>query len=72
MHAHLDVVDNYTYLGTIFNRNESFFKDMNKQIILGKEAYYALLSKIRKLRLPVDLSLELFDQLVLPVLTYGC
>ena len=44
---------------------------INKQSRVKKK-YYALVSKIRKLRLPVDLSLELFDQLVWPVLTYGC
>ena len=33
---------------------------------------YALLDKVYKLCLPVDISLELFDQLVLPVLLYGC
>ena len=47
-------------------------KKINKQLTQGKKANYALLSKIRKLRLPVDLSLDLFDQLVFPVLTYGC
>ena len=31
-----------------------------------------MLNKIRKLQLPVDLSLQLFDNLVLPVLLYGC
>ena len=38
----------------------------------GKKAFYALLTKIKKLQLPVDISLELFNQLVVPVLTYGC
>ena len=33
---------------------------------------YALLAKSRKFNLPVDLQMELFDCLVVPILTYGC
>lgn len=43
-----------------------------KQVVQGNKAFYALLNKIRKLQLPIDLSLQLFDNLVLPVLLYGC
>ena len=32
---------------------------------------YSVLSKIRKLRLPIDISCELFDRLVLPIALYG-
>ena len=66
MHAHLEVVDNYTYLGTVSNYNGSFFENINKQIPRVKK--HIMLYCLRF----VDLWLELFDQLVLPVLTYGC
>ena len=33
---------------------------------------YSLITKARKLCLPVDITLELFDQLVAPILLYGC
>ena len=33
---------------------------------------FSLISKARKLELPVDIQLELFDQLVGPILLYGC
>ena len=33
---------------------------------------FALLRRNRKLNLPLDIQLELFDSLVLPILTYGC
>ena len=33
---------------------------------------YSLIAKCRKFSLPIDLQLELFDAIVLPVLTYGC
>ena len=71
-HDLIEVVDDYTYLGTVFNYNGCFKKAIEKQLNQGKRAYYGLLSKLRKLHLPVDLSIELFNQLVVPVLTYGC
>ena len=43
----------------------------NKQAMQGKRAFFALSNKIRVLRLPDDLALELFDYLVIPVLLYG-
>ena len=43
-----------------------------QQVLQSEKAFYALLEKVYKLCLPVDISLELFDQLVLPVLLFGC
>ena len=71
-HDILQVVDDYTYLGTVFNYNGSFKKAIDKQLNQGKKVFYALLSKIKKLHIPLDISIELFNQLVVPVLTYGC
>ena len=33
--AHLEVVDNYTYLGKLFYHNGSFCKNINKQVTQG-------------------------------------
>ena len=71
-HKIVQVVDDYVNLGIKFNYNGSFNKAISKQVLQGKKAFYALLDKVYKLCLPVDISLELFDQLVLPVLLYGC
>ena len=70
-HDLIDVVDDYTYLGVIFNYNGLFNKAINKQAKQGKRAFFALLNKVKILRLPVDLALELFDYLVLPIVIYG-
>ena len=66
------VVDDYLYLGVVFNYNNSFTKAINRQLTLAKRALFALNSKISNQNLPVDLKLSLFDRLVIPVLTYGC
>ena len=38
----------------------------------ARRAMYGMLNKSSKLCLPLDLKLKLFDQLVIPVLLYGC
>ena len=68
----IGVVDDYVYLGVTFNYNNRFEKAIDKQVKQANRALYALLNKARKLQLPIDLLLELFDKLVLPVLLYGC
>ena len=38
----------------------------------GNRAMFSLLRKRRQLQLPIDIQLQLFDVLVMPVLLYGC
>ena len=71
-HKHIEVVDDYVYLGCTFNYDGNFHKAIAKQVSQAKKAYYRLMKKIIKSKLPVDIALQLFDQLVLPVLLYGC
>lgn len=67
----VEVVDDYIYLGTTFNFNGNFSKAMQKQTDLAQKAMYSLLTKARRLLLPIDLQIELFEQTVLPILLYG-
>ena len=67
----IDVVDDYVYLGTTFNYNNSFKKAQNKQVNQARRAMYSLRMKSRRLNLPVDLEIDLFDKLVIPILLYG-
>ena len=68
----LEVVNNYVYLGVSFNYNGRFAKAISKQVSQARRALFSLLSKAVKLRLPVDIVVHLFDQLVKPILLYGC
>jgi hypothetical protein len=52
--------------------NESFCKNKSKLVNQGKKSLYSILKKSRKLNLPIDLQIELFDTMVAPVLLYGC
>jgi len=70
--SELQVVDDYTYLGTVFNYNGRFNKAITKQVNQARRAMYSLLTKAKQLMLPLDVQCELFDQLCIPILLYGC
>ena len=67
----IEIVDNYTYLGTIFAANGSFVKEKRHRVEQASKAMYFLLQKGRKLDLPFDMLCSLFDKLVVPILLYG-
>ena len=67
----MEVVDQYTYLGVTFNYNNTFYKSIARQISQAKKAMFSLITKSRRLDVPIDITLDLFDKLVLPILIYG-
>ena len=65
-------MDAFKYLGVTFKYNGSFqiFKSQLKEQAL--RAVFALLSKGRKLHLPIDIMIDLFEKCIIPILLYGC
>ena len=68
----IEIVDHFQYLGVIFKYNGSFKLCIEKLFTQGQKAMFSVLQKCRKYDLPIDLQLDLFDKMVLPILTYGC
>lgn len=67
----IEVMEDYKYLGLTFNYNGRFRKgelDLKEQ---ATRVMYSLVGKCRKFDLPVDMQIELFNTMVLPILTYG-
>lgn len=67
----LEIDDGFVYLGAQFSYNGRFQKHNQRLADRARKAMFAVLRKSRKLHLPVDLQLQLFDSIVLPVLLYG-
>ena len=67
----ITVFQKLSYLGIKFNYNGSFNKCQKYLYDQASKAMYAVLNRCRNLMLPVDLQLQLFDTLVLPILLYG-
>ena len=68
----IKTVDSFKYLGILFNYNGMFKECKNDIKEKATRAAFALLSKGRRLKLPVDIMLDLFNKTVLPILLYGC
>ena len=65
------VVDDFVYLGVIFTHNASFVKHKRHLLEQGRKAMFSVLRKTKKLNLPVDMQLQMFDCMVVPILLYG-
>ena len=68
----IETVKEYKYLGVVFTSSGSFLNCKRHLIAQANKAMFSLLSRINNLDLPIDLQIKLFDQTILPILTYGC
>ena len=59
------------YLGIKFNFNNNFKVCVEYLCSQASRAMYALINKSKKLGLPIDIQLDLFNATVIPILTYG-
>jgi len=67
----LELIDNFAYLGVQFSFNGKFLKTKKKLLDQALKAMYSVLQKARKLYLPVEMQLNLFETMVAPILLYG-
>ena len=70
--TYIEIVDYYNYLGLNLNCNGTFKLARTKLIEQANKALFVLYKKIRNISLPIDIQLKLFDQLIQPILLYGC
>ena len=55
----------------MFSYNGCFIKNNQRLYDEARKAMFAVLSKSRKLHPPVNIQLQLFDSMVIPILLYG-
>ena len=67
----LDTVDEYNYLGLVFNYNAKFKIAKSYLYQKGCRAMFILLKKARNLAFTLDIMLKLFNVIVKPVVLYG-
>ena len=68
----LEMVEAYKYLGVMFSKTRSFNLTKKHVVEQARKALFSLYKKIRNLDLPIDCQIKLFDNTVLPILTYAC
>jgi hypothetical protein len=67
----LDIVENFTYLGIVFNYNNKFTMAEKKIADQGRKAIFALNTNIRSMNLNKETVLSLFDCYVGSIFNYG-
>ena len=67
----LDTVDEYNYLGLVFNYNAKFKIAKSQLYQKRMQSYVFSSTKARNLSLPLDIMLKLFNVIVNPVVLYG-
>ena len=67
----LEIVDSYKYLGVYFSKSGTFTKAKKHLSEQADKALHFLYTAINNIQLPLDLILKLFDQTIIPILTYA-
>ena len=68
----IEVVYGFKYLGVFFNFNNKFNVCQKQLYDKASRAMFALLRHCKRLMLPIDVQLEMFDKMIAPILLYGC
>ena len=68
----INTCDEFKYLGVVFSKNRSFYKAIKNNIDHAKKAMHILYKRIRILNIPIDLEIEIFNHIILSILSYGC
>ena len=68
----IETVAKYKYLGIFFTQSGSFLNARKHIVQQARKAMILLFIRINNLDKSIDLQLKLFDNTVLPILTYAC
>ena len=68
----IEVVQSHKYLGVLLSNNGSFLNARTCILEKTNKAKHLLYKLINNLNLPLDLQLKLFDNPILPIITYAC
>ena len=69
--SELEIVNEFNYLGILFNRTGNFNKAIKKQAEKATKAMFEVLKRGRTHNLSIECQLELFNKMVKPILLYG-
>ena len=69
--AEIEIVNSFKYLGVTFSKTRSFCAARKHVLGQARKTLQLLYKKIKKISLPIDLQLKMFDHTVLPLLLYG-
>ena len=68
----IEITDKYKYLGVHFSKSGSFLNARKHIIERSRKNMHLLLIRANNLDIPLDLQIKLFDNTVVPILTFDC
>ena len=68
----IEIVTQVKYLGLVLSKSGSFTNAKKDLINRASKAMFAVLRKNRQFNLSIDCQLDLFDNIIKPMLLYGC
>ena len=68
----LETVDNFNYLGMLFNYNGKFNITQKHTADQGRKAFFAINNKLKKFQFNIESKCSVFDTYVNSILNYGC
>ena len=69
--SELEIVNEFSYLGILFNRTGHFNKTIKKQAEKATKSMFEALRRSRTHNLSIECQVELFNKMVKPILLYG-
>ncbi len=68
----IEIVNNFKYLGIIFNKSGKFTATIKENIDKARRAFYLLIRNCKEKLIPLDCQIELYNKCIEPILLYGC
>ena len=68
----IEIVDSFSYLGVVFSCGGSFMQNAKYLSDKALKAMHSLFQIIKGIETPINITLQLFDSLVVFILNYGC
>ena len=70
--ADIEIINEYKYLGIYFSQSGAFVTAKKHIAEQANKAVFSLIKNTKKLSLPFDIQIDLFEKTVKPILLYGC
>ncbi|KAJ2948735.1 hypothetical protein O0L34_g7995 [Tuta absoluta] len=68
----INYVTEYIYLGQLISPNESTTKEIDRRIANAWKRYWSMKEVMKNKQMSIAIKSKLFDNCILPILTYGC
>ena len=70
--SEIEITNEYKYLGIYFSQSGAFASAKKHVAEQANKAVFSLLKNIKRLSLPYDIQIDLFEKTIKPILLYGC